>query len=283
MTPVSPTERRSEPRTAAERAKAAIEKPDRIPVVDGVGEYSSFLLQGVLGMRKVGGYTAEVLRQTALIAVASVMIIVFIGFLTGATCGITGGALSRAVGAGIAGPIFSAFCTMREVLPFIFGFIVAAKIGGGIVAQLGSMRVAEEVDAMDVMGVPSVTYLISTRMLAALIMLPIAYMVAMAAAQGGAWFASLIRDAQVSQGTWEFAFYTAIDPIDLVYSGIKGMVLSFTVIAIALFFGYRVRGGPVEVGEATARSMAVNLMAVTILNMVMTFIFWGFNPNLPVA
>ena len=279
---MSPETKRT-PRDGRTRVREAIERPRRIPGVDGVGEYSQFLGRGVFGLRRVGDYTAEALRQTALIATGSVLIIVFIGFTTGATCGITGGALGRAVGAGIAGPIFSAFCTTREVFPFIFGFIVAAKIGGGIVAQLGAMRVSEEVDAMEVMGVPSITYLISTRMLAALVMLPVAYLVAMAAAQGGAWSASLIRDAQVSQGTWEFAFYTAIDPIDLVYTAIKGMVLSFTVIAIALFFGYRVRGGPVEVGEATARSMAVNLMAVTILNMVMTFIFWGFNPNLPVA
>jgi phospholipid/cholesterol/gamma-HCH transport system permease protein len=270
-------------RAARERARAAIEGPKHIPVVDAVGDFAGFLGRGLAGMRRVGDYTAEALRQTALIAVGSVLIIVFIGFLTGATCGVTGGALGRAVGAGIAGPIFSAFCTMREVLPFIFGFIVAAKIGGGIVAQLGAMRVAEEVDAMDVIGVPSITYLISTRMLAALVMLPVAYMVAMAAAQGGAWVASLIRDPQVSQGTWEFAFYTAIDPVDLIYSGVKGMVLSFAVIAVALYYGYRVRGGPVEVGEATARSMATNLMAVTILNMLMTFIFWGFDPNLPVA
>ena len=267
----------------AERARAAIERPGRIPVIDAVGEYFGFLWRATLGMRRVGDYTSEVLRQTALIATGSVLVIVWVTFLTGATCGITGSALARAVGAGIAGPIFSAFCTTREVVPFIFGFIVAAKIGGGIVAQLGAMRVSEEVDAMEVMGVPSITYLVSTRMLAALVMLPVAYMVGMAAAQGGAWFASLIRGGEVSQGTWEFAFYVAIDPLDLIYSGIKGLVLSFSVIATALYFGYRVSGGPVEVGEATAKSMAVNLMLVTILNMVMTFIFWGFNPNLPVA
>jgi phospholipid/cholesterol/gamma-HCH transport system permease protein len=270
-------------RGALGRIADAICKPRRIPVVDSAGEYVGFLWRGLLGLRRVGDYTAEGLRQTALIATGSVLIIVFIGFVTGATCGVTGGALGRAVGAGIAGPIFSAFCTMREIVPFIFGFIVAAKIGGGIVAQLGAMRVSEEVDAMEVMGVPSITYLISTRMLAAAVMLPIAYLLTMAGAQAGAWAASLIRDAQVSQGTWEFAFYTAIDPLDLIYSLIKGMVISATVIAVALFFGYRVSGGPVEVGEATARSMAVNLMAVTILNMVMTFIFWGFSPNLPVA
>jgi phospholipid/cholesterol/gamma-HCH transport system permease protein len=271
------------PGSVAEQARALLERPGRVPVVDSAGEYAGFLWRGLTGIRGVADYSGEVLRQTALIATGSMLVIVWIGFLTGGVCGVTGSAVSRAIGAGIASPIFSAFCTTREVVPFIFGFIVAAKIGGGIVAQLGAMRVSEEVDALEVMGVSSIGYLISTRMLAALLMLPVAYLVCQAAAQGGAWLAAFVRGQDVSQGTWEFAFYTAIDPIDLVYSLIKGIVLSFTVIATALYFGYRVSGGPVEVGEATARSMAVNLMSVTILNMVMTFIFWGFNPNLPVA
>jgi phospholipid/cholesterol/gamma-HCH transport system permease protein len=268
---------------AVGRARAAIERPGRIPVVDAAGEYTDFLLRGIRGIASVAPYSGEVLRQASLIALGSVLVIVWMSFLTGAVCGVTGSAISRAIGAGVAAPIFSAFCTTREVFPFIFGFIVAAKIGGGIVAQLGAMRVSEEVDAMDVMGVSSMVYLISTRMLAAIVMLPVAYLVGWAAAQGGAWIASLVRGAEVSQGTWEFAFYTAIDPVDLVYSLTKGLVISFAVIATALYYGYRVSGGPVEVGEAVARSMAVNLLTVTVLNMVLTFIFWGFNPNLPVA
>lgn len=269
------------PKRGAGKARPA--SNGRLPIIDAAGDYAAFVIKGVRGMRGVSQYTEEVLRQTALLAAGSLLVIIWISFLTGATCGVTGSAISRAIGAGIAGPIFSAFCTTREVVPFIFGFIVAAKIGGGIVAQLGAMRVAEEVDAMEVMGVSSITYLVSTRMAAAMLMLPVAYMVGLGASQGGAWLASFLRAADVSQGTWEFAFYTAISPIDLVYTLIKGVVLSAAVIATALYFGYRVRGGPVEVGEATARSMAVNLMTVTILNMVMTFVFWGFNPNLPVA
>jgi phospholipid/cholesterol/gamma-HCH transport system permease protein len=273
-----------EPRSSvAARAKEAIAAPERMPGVDAAGDYGAFLWQGLLGMRRVGEYGGEVLRQTALIASGSVIVIVWLSFLAGATCGLEGSAVARALGTGIAGPIFSAFCTTREVVPFIFGFIVAAKIGGGIVAALGSMRVNEEVDAMDVMGVPSMTYLVSTRMLAALFMLPIVYIVALGAGQGAAWLASFVRFGDVSQGTWEYAFYTALDPIDIVYSVIKGLVISFAVIATALYFGYRVRGGPVEVGVATAQSMAVNLILVTVLNMLLTFIFWGFNPNLPVA
>lgn len=266
-----------------QRAREIIEGPKHVPVVDTVGEYASFVVAGVAGMRRVGQYSAEVLRQTALLASGSVLVIVWVAFLAGASCGIEASAVSRAVGAGIVGPLFSAFCTTREVVPFIFGFIVAAKIGGGIVAQIGAMRVNEEVDALEVMGISSITYLISTRMLAAMLMMPIAYLLALGAGQGAAWLMSFVRGGEVSQGTWEFVFYTALDPIDILYSVTKGMVISFFVIVTALYFGYRVRGGPVEVGTATAQSMAVNLILVTVLNMIMTFLFWGFNPNLPIA
>jgi phospholipid/cholesterol/gamma-HCH transport system permease protein len=268
---------------APESVAAVLERPDYLPVIDAAGDYADFTLRGLRGLRHVGDYAGEALRQASLIATGSMLVILWISFLAGATCGLEGSAISRALGTGIAAPIFSAFCTTREVVPFIFGFIVAAKIGGGIVAQLGSMRVNEEVDAMETMGVPSITYLISTRMLAAAVMLPIAYLIALAAAQAAAWLASFVRFGDVSQGTWEFAFYTALDPIDIVYSVIKGLVISFFVIVTALYFGYRVRGGPVEVGVATAQSMAANLVLVTILNMLLTFVFWGFDPNLPVA
>ncbi|MGH2987602.1 MAG: MlaE family ABC transporter permease [Solirubrobacterales bacterium] len=268
---------------APESVAAALERPDHLPVIDAAGDYADFTLRGLRGLRHVGDYAGEALRQASLIATGSMLVILWISFLAGATCGLEGSAISRALGTGIAAPIFSAFCTTREVVPFIFGFIVAAKIGGGIVAQLGSMRVNEEVDAMETMGVPSITYLVSTRMLAAAVMLPIAYLIALAAAQAAAWLTSFVRFGDVSQGTWEFAFYTALDPIDIVYSVIKGLVISFFVIVTALYFGYRVRGGPVEVGVATAQSMAANLVLVTILNMLLTFVFWGFDPNLPVA
>ena len=269
--------------TGRDRAMEALERPGYVPVVDSAGEYASFVARAFRGLGRVSTHAEEALRQAALIAAGSVLILVAISFMAGATCGLEGSAISRALGTGIAAPIFSAFCTTREVVPFIFGFMVAAKVGGGIVAQLGSMRVNEEVDALEVMGISSMTYLVSTRMLAAAIMLPIAYLVSLMAAQGASWLASFVRFGDVSQGTWEFAFYTALDPIDILYSVIKGLVLSFAVVMTALYYGYRVRGGPVEVGVATAQSMAANLVLVTVLNMVMTFVFWGFNPNLPVA
>ena len=266
-----------------DRLREALERPQHIPVVDATGLFAGFVLRGAAGFRHLPRYTGEVLRQVGLLVAGSVLVIVFISFIAGASCGIAAEAIGQAVGAGIVGPLFSSFCVNREIVPFVFGFIVAAKVGGGIVSQLGAMRVNEEVDAMEVMGVPSITYLVSTRMLAAMIVMPICYLISLGAAEGAAWIGSYVRSGTLSQGTWEFAFYTVTNLRDIVFSMIKGMVISAAVIMVALFFGYRVSGGPVEVGTATAQSMATNLVLVTILNMTMTFLFWGFDPRLPIA
>ncbi|MEA2348881.1 MAG: phospholipid/cholesterol/gamma-HCH transport system permease protein [Thermoleophilaceae bacterium] len=261
----------------------AIEAPQHIPLVDPAGDFGGFILRGFRGFRALPRFSAEVLRQIGMLVAGSVLVIVFISFIAGASCGIAAEAIGQAIGASIVGPLFSSFCVNREIVPFIFGFIVAAKVGGGIVAQLGAMRVNEEVDALEIMGVPSITYLVSSRMLAAAIVLPIAYVISLGAAEAAAWIGSFVRSGTLSQGTWEFVFYTVTNLTDIGFSLIKGLVISGAVVLVALFFGYRVRGGPVEVGTATAQSMAVNLILVTVLNMVMTFLFWGFDPRLPIA
>lgn len=261
----------------------AVERPDHVPLIDATGEFTSFVVRGFSGFRQLPQYSAEVLRQIGLLVAGSVLVIVFISFIAGASCGIAAEAIGQAVGAGIVGPLFSSFCVNREIVPFIFGFIVAAKVGGGIVSQIGAMRVNEEVDAMEIMGVPSMVYLVSTRMLAAMIVMPVCYLISLGAAEGAAWIGSYVRSGTLSQGTWEFVFYTVTNLTDIALSMVKGMVISAAVILVALYFGHRVRGGPVEVGTATAQSMAVNLILVTVLNMTMTFLFWGFDPRLPIA
>jgi len=265
------------------RAQLAIEAPDHVPVIDPAGSFASFLLQVLSAFRLLPRYSGEVLRQVGILAVGSVLVIVLMSFVAGVSCGIAAEAFGQQIGAGVVGPLFSSFCVNREIVPFVVGFIVAAKVGGGIVAELGAMKVNDEIDAMDVMGVPSITFAVASRLAAVFIVMPIAYIVALGAAEGAAWIGSFVRSGSVSQGTWEFAFYTVTSVTDIILSFVKGMVMTVGVVLVALYFGYNVGGGPVEVGTATARSMAVNLILVTVLNMTMTFLFWGFNPRLPIA
>ena len=264
-------------------ARRAIEAPEYVPVIDPAGSFASFVLQVLGAFRLLPRYAGEVLRQVGMLAAGSVLVIVMMSFVAGTSCGIAAEAFGQQIGAGVVGPLFSSFCVNREIVPFVVGFIVAAKVGGGIVAELGAMRVNEEIEAMDVMGVPSIVFAVAARLAAVFIVMPIAYLIALGAAEGAAWIGSFVRSGSVSQGTWEFAFYSVTGVTDILLSFIKGMVMTVAVVLVALYFGYNVGGGPVEVGTATARSMAVNLILVTVLNMVMTFLFWGFNPRLPIA
>lgn len=252
-------------------------------LLGGIGDYVSFTATAIAGVRRIGPFAAETLRQAATIAVGSALVIMLLTFLAGNACGLEASAITRQLGADPAAPFFASFCTTREIVPVIFGYILAAKVGCGLVAELGSMQVNEEVDALDVMGLSSIAYLVSTRLVAALFVLPIMYFLALATGYVGAWYGSLVRFGDVSQGVWEFGFYTALPPVDLLYSVVKGGVIALAVLSVALYFGYRVRGGPVDVGVATARSMLVNMAAVTMINMFGTIVFWGFDPSVPIA
>lgn len=248
-----------------------------------VGAVAAFTWAGIRQIPKARPFAAEIIRQAAIIATGSVLVIMAIAFLAGGSCGLESTALARSFGVDPVAGGFSTWCTMREVVPFVFGYILAAKVGCGIVAELGAMQVSEEVDALDVMAVPSIPFLVSTRMVASAIVLPIAYTLAIASSYLAAFLMSVYRFGDVSSGTWKLFFYNFQDPVDLLYSFTKGMTITAFVIAVSLFFGYRVRGGPIEVGTATARSMAINIIGVTAISMFGTLIFWGANPRIPLG
>lgn len=255
----------------------------RLGFLGVTGDIATFTWRGIKGIARVGPFAGEVMRQAALLAAGSALVIMAIAFLAGGSCGLESTFLARQFGFSPVAGGFSTWCTLREVVPFVFGYILAAKVGCGMVAEIGAMQANEEVDALDTIGIPSITYLVSTRMLAAAIVLPAIYILAVASAYVAAYLMSVIRFGDVSQGTWELFFYNFQDVSDLIYSVVKGLVIAGFVVSTALFFGYRVRGGPVEVGIATARSMAVNIVGVTFISMLGTLIFWGANPRIPIG
>jgi phospholipid/cholesterol/gamma-HCH transport system permease protein len=265
---------------------AATPMPRELPSERGgllflIGDVAAFMARAVTDVRYARAFMSEAVRQAGIIATTSVFVILAIAFLAGGSCGLESTSLARSFGVRPVAAGFSSWCTLREVVPFVFGYILAAKVGCGIVAELGAMQVSEEVDALDAMGVRSIAYLVSTRVLAAAVMLPITYVLAIGSGYLAAFLMSAKRFADVSGGTWSLFFYLFQDPIDLVYSLVKGLVISVFVISTALYFGYQVRGGPIEVGVATARSMAVNIIGITLISALGTVIFWGANPRIP--
>ncbi len=254
-------------------------------VVGNVGEMIQFsmrVLKNIFTFR-VFAFTGEIIRQAGLLIVSSGLVIVGMIFVIGLQCGIEGGYNTAAVGAPAYAALFTAWCDLRELVPYLFGYMMAAKVGTGIVAELGAMRISEEIDALEVMGVDSLTFLCSTKLLAAWIVLPFLYMTGMAAGFLGSYLAVVEQLAQVSSGGYLQLFWQFQNPPDLLFSLTKGMLMATVIVLVGCFYGYNTSGGPVGVGTATAKSMAVNLVLVHLIGMILTQVFWGSNPRSPIG
>src|SRR3954470_11609738 len=146
--------------------------------LESFGDMIAFGLRvykGIFGGR-VLRFSGEILRQAGVLVVGSVAIVMMLVFILGLQCGIEGAYASRTIGAPSVSGAFTALCDLREVTPYAFGYMMAAKVGTGFVAELGSMRISDEIDALEVMGLDSVLYLCATRLLGMWLVLPFVYL-----------------------------------------------------------------------------------------------------------
>jgi phospholipid/cholesterol/gamma-HCH transport system permease protein len=253
--------------------------------LESFGEIARFcgqILKEVYTLR-VMKFFGESLRQAGILISGSLLIVLGLVFVLGLQCGIEGAYGSAAVGASTAAGAFTALCDLREITPYAFGYMMAAKVGTGMVAELGSMRISDEIDALDVMGLDSVGYLCTTRLLGMWFVLPFVYITAIAVGFIGSYIAVVQQIAQVSPGGYWQIFWQFQNPIDLLYSAIKGMTMATFIVIVGCYYGYTAGGGPVGVGKATAQSMVVNILGIHAIGLVGTQLFWGGNPRAPIG
>jgi phospholipid/cholesterol/gamma-HCH transport system permease protein len=210
-------------------------------------------------------------------------VIILMEFVIGLECGTEANYVLRGYGATVYSGVFTAFCSQREMTPMMFGYIVSAKIGTGLVAQIGSMRITEEIDAMESLGISPMRYLVATRLVAMWLVVPMIYFVGLAATIFGDYTVIVLQIHEVSKGGWETVHWAFTAPIDILYGLIKVMVMGTTISLVGMYYGYTARGGPVGVGSATARSMIVNLVQVHVVNTALTMLFWGLTPRTPIG
>ncbi len=150
------------------------------------------------------------------------------------------------------------------------------------VFNVGTMRINEEIDALETMGVPSIPFLVTTRMLAALLVLPVMYVLALATSFFASWVVQRFQIGLVSNGVYFSYFWRFTNLTDFGYSLIKAVIFAFLVISVGVYYGYHVKGGAVGIGRAVAKTMAISLVMIVVVNAILTQIFWGTNPNLPI-
>src|SRR4029077_19826220 len=141
--------------------------------------------------------------------------------------------------------VFNAICDTREITPLFFGFAVGAKVGCGLVAELGTMRVNEEIDALQIMSMPTRVYLVSTRMLACFIVLPFMYLLALSVSYVGSYMVQHFQIGQISDGAYFDYFWRFLNVQDLAFSMIKAVTFAVLIVGTAVYFGYNVTGGAV--------------------------------------
>jgi phospholipid/cholesterol/gamma-HCH transport system permease protein len=232
---------------------------------------------------RVFKYFGETLRQAGILIVSSTLVIWGLVFIIGLQCGIEGAYFNRSVGTPAYAGVFTAWCDLRELVPLVFGYMMAAKVGTGIVAELGSMRISDEIDALEVMGISGVTFLCATRLLGSLLVLPFVYLCALGAGFFASYLAVVQQIGDVSSGGFFLIFWEFQNPPDVLFSLIKAMAMATVIVLVGCYYGYNASGGPVGVGTATAKSMVFNIVSVHIIGMLGTQLFWGANPRAPIG
>ena len=204
----------------------------------------------------------------------SVGVIAFLAFFAGTEVGIQGYASLSQIGVAKFTAFISAYFNTREVAPLICSIALAATVGCGYTARLGAMRISEEIDALEVMGVPSLPYLVTTRMIAAFIAVIPLYIVALSASYLSPRLITVYLYQQ-SPGTYDHYFLQFLPPIDILWSFGKLLFLAVAIILIHCYYGYTASGGPAGVGMAVGRAIRTSIVFVVVADFFLSFAIWG--------
>jgi phospholipid/cholesterol/gamma-HCH transport system permease protein len=204
----------------------------------------------------------------------SVGVIAFLAFFAGTEVGIQGYASLSQIGVAKFTAFISAFFNTREVAPLICSIALAATVGCGYTARLGAMRISEEIDALEVMGVPSLPFLVTTRMIAAFIAVIPLYIVALSASYLSPRLITVYIYGQ-SVGTYDHYFLQFLPPIDILWSFGKLLFLAVAIILIHCYYGYTASGGPAGVGTAVGQAIRTSIVFVVVADFFLSFAIWG--------
>ncbi len=261
-------------------------------LLDRMGEELSFYIRALIATpRSITRYPKEILRLLAEVTLGSgalaviggtVGVITAMAFFTGTEVGLQGYASLNQIGTAAFSGFVSAYFNTREISPLIAGIALAATVGCGFTAQLGAMRISEEVDALEVMAIPSMPFLVTTRIVAGLIAITPLYVVGLLSS----YFATRLVVTQFfgqSTGTYDHYFNQFLPPGDVLWSFGKVLVFAVVVILIHCYHGYTASGGPAGVGVAVGRAVRTSIVAINVIDLFLSMAIWGSTTTVRLA
>lgn len=254
-------------------------------IVKGVEEYGALIRFGWRTLKALPGtlwYVSEILRQFAAIAFESVTLLAFMQAMIGITAANFVYFLVEALGAadftGIGGEL-----TVRTACVSMFGFVFVSKICGGFVAELGSMKIGQEISALESVGVDPMRYVVGTRILAAMIFIPVAVAVSLISFYAGFYFTAVIVLHGVSGAGLNQFYWGAQSLGDGLYVLVLVTVTTCVTAIAACFYGLRTEGGPAAIGGAVARAVIVNIVLAQIIGSILVTLWYSGHFGLPIG
>lgn len=202
------------------------------------------------------------------------VIVAFLTITTGALAAVIGYNQFSDIGVEALTGFASAYFNVRLAAPLTSGIALAATIGAGATAQLGAMRINEEIDALEVMGIRSIAYLASSRLVAGVVVVIPLYCVAVLAAFASAKISTTMIYGQ-SSGVYDHYFNTFLYPMSLVWSFLLAVSMAIVIMLVHTYYGFTASGGPAGVGEAVGRAVRTSLVSSGVLTVFISLAIYG--------
>lgn len=274
----------------ATRWRRTLARP--LEYLDTAGDQAIFYVKALAWVpRTLRRYAKEIVRLlaevtfgTGALAVLGGTIGVMVGMtlFTGTVVGMQGYTALNQIGTASFTGFISAYFNTREVAPLVAGLALSATVGCGFTAQLGAMRISEEVDALEVMAVRSIPFLVTTRVIAGFGAVIPLYVVGLMSSYLASRVITVYFYGQ-SAGTYDHYFHLFLPPEDVLFSFGKVLLFSMMIILVHCYFGFRASGGPAGVGLAVGRAVRTAIIALNLLDFFLSLAIWGATTTVRIA
>ncbi len=254
-------------------------------IIARIGHFASFVWLTVRYMPRAimrfPGQTVRTItdlawgRGAVVVGGGTALVMVVLGMAAGATVAIIAHSTLSMLGLGPVAGSVSSFAITREFAPLLAALGFAVQAGCRMTAEIGSMRISEEIDALEVIGIESIAFVVSTRVVAGLVTIIPTFLIAVVAGYLSSAFVVALRGE--STGAYDHYFNQFVNVPDLVYAGIKVTVFIVVIVLIHCYKGFFATSGPEGVGVASGRAVRASLVAIVILDVIMTIVLWGLN------
>jgi phospholipid/cholesterol/gamma-HCH transport system permease protein len=241
-----------------------------IKALRNFGEYVLLIYRTIAVPERWSMFFKRTLEETSKLVIDSLWIVIFVSVFIGAV-------LTIQVSLNIQSPMIPDFTVgyiTREVILLEFSstimcLILAGKVGSNIASELGTMRVTEQIDALEIMGINSANYLILPKLVAFICFIPLLVIFSMFAGFIGGYFIGWATDI-ISVAKFEYGIQYWFNSYYIGYSILKSMVFAFIIASISSYFGYNVKGGALQVGKASTNSVVMSSVFILALDLIMT-------------